>query len=84
VKRQNAIRLYRFLFILQAFGLCFGLLKLVSAVRTGVHLYYVGYLVGGIIGCGTAVLWYRQWKAIEAVSEEKWNQVWFIVPSRKD
>jgi hypothetical protein len=83
MKRRTAIRLYRFLFIMQVFGLCVGLLQLMSELRSGVHFYLIGYLIGGPIGVGMTVLWFRQWKAIEAVSDEQWNRAWFIQPSGK-
>ena len=83
MKRRTAIRMYRFLFVAQLFALCVGLLKLVSDARSGIHFYLIGLLVGGAIGLGMAVLWFREWKAIEAVSDEEWNRAWFIRPSSK-
>jgi hypothetical protein len=43
----------------------------------------IGYLTGGVMGIVVAVLWFRQWKGIEAVSDEQWNRAWFIQPSSK-
>jgi len=83
MKRRTAIRLYRFLFILQVFCLCAGSLRLLSELRSGLHFYMIGYLTGGVMGIVVAVLWFRQWKGIEAVSDEQWNRAWFIQPSSK-
>jgi hypothetical protein len=66
---------------MQVFALSTGLLRLMFELRSGVHFYVVGYLIGGPIGVGLAVLWFRRWKAIEAVSAEQWNRAWFIQPS---
>jgi hypothetical protein len=80
MKRQTAIRLIRFLFIAQVVSLCVGLLKMVSAMRSGLHIYLLAYLVGLIVGSGLAILWFRQWKGLEAISEEQWNRAWYISP----
>jgi hypothetical protein len=80
MKRQTAIRLIRFLFIAQVVSLCVGLLKMVSAMRSGLHIYLLAYLVGLIVGSGLAILWFRQWKGLEAISEEQWNRALYISP----
>jgi hypothetical protein len=84
MRRRTAIRLYRFLFFAQIFGLCVGLVKLISELHSGIHFYLIGFFVGVPIGLGMAVLWFQQWKGIEAVSEEEWNRAWFIQPPRKN
>jgi hypothetical protein len=83
MKRQSAIWLYRFLFIAQIVGLCVGSLEMISAIRSGLHIYLLGYLVGLTVGSGMAVLWFRQWKGLEAVPEEQWNRAWYIGPRDK-
>ena len=82
MKRRTAIRLYRFLFIVQVFSLCLGSLQLMSELRSGVHFSWIGYL-GAPLGVAMTVLWFREWKAIEAVPDEQWNRAWFIQPSSK-
>jgi uncharacterized membrane protein required for colicin V production len=78
MKRRTALTLYRFLFAAQILALFISLLNLISDLRSGFHPHLLGYLVGAPIGVGMAVLWYREWRAIEAVSEEAWNRAWFI------
>jgi hypothetical protein len=83
MRKRTAIRLYRFLFILQVFALGAGFAQLSSDLASGEHVHWAGYLVGAPIGYGMAVLWFRQWKGIEAVSDEQWNRAWFIQPPSK-
>jgi len=78
MKRLTALRLYRFLFFAQVFSLSVGFIDLLSELRSGIHLYLIGFMVGGIVGVSMAILWFRQWKGIESASEEQWNQAWFI------
>jgi hypothetical protein len=83
MKKQTAIRFYRLFFVAQVVGLFVGLLHLISAMRSGLHIYILGYLVGLIVGSGLAVLWFRQWKGLEAITEEQWNRAWYIGPQDK-
>lgn len=85
MKRRTALRLYRFLFVVYVLGLCAGSWRLISDLASGVHVYWhwLGYLVGGAVGYYMAVLCFRQWKTIEATSDEEWKQTWFAQPSNK-
>lgn len=66
---------------MQICALFMGTVNLAADLRSGIHL--LGYVVGASVGVTMAVLWFRQWKGIEAISEEKWNRAWFIQPSAK-
>lgn len=83
MKRRTAILLYRSLFVVQVFALCVGSLNLITQVRSGIYLYLIPSIVGGLVGIAIAFLWFREWKAIETVSEEQWNRAWFIQPFNK-
>ncbi len=85
MKRRTALRLYQVLFGVYVLGLCAGAWRLISDLVSRVHLYWhvLSYLVGGAIGCYMAVTCFRQWKTIEATSDEEWHRAWFIQPTDK-
>jgi hypothetical protein len=82
MKRRTALRLYQFLFGVYVLGLFAGSFRLIFDLVSGGHIYWhgLGYLVGGALGCYMAVTCFRQWKTIEATSDEEWKRAWFIEP----
>lgn len=71
MKRQTAIWLYGFLFLLQIVGLCVGLLRLVSDLSRGSQESLIPSLVGGAVGCGLAAIWFRELKRRSAASDQQ-------------
>lgn len=83
MRRKTALRLYRFLFVTQIIGLCLGSAKAMMVASSGEYKYLLAAMVGLVIGIGLAVLWFRQWKGVEATSEEDWNRIWHIPETQK-
>lgn len=82
MRRQTAIRLYGFLFVVQVLSICTVVIEMISDPSSPLRDFIPASLVGICVGIALTTLWYRQMKRVQAIPEEQWNRAWFVNPPK--